>query len=114
MVEDMVLYKTLSNVCDSNMIDVLHSKNADLNPRFLRNEGIHSPGSSHVAEDAMDSAEESAVGESAWLRTFQAANAGSIDVKGLDLGHLAMDTSQLRMEPPTSAPRSSTRGKLPA
>ena len=97
------------------MIDVTHPGNTELNQRVAHIAGqgattrILAPDDS--PEAAVNPAEDE---ESAWLKSIQAAKADLTAVKGLEAGTLVMDMTKLRIEPPTSAPRKSTKGKLPA
>ena len=98
------------------MIDVLHPGNTELSQRFAHTRSQGSTPRTASPDEAPDNSAETEGEdeESAWLKSIQAANAELITIKGLESGSLVMDTSQLRTEPPTSAPRRSTKGKLPA
>lgn len=98
------------------MIDVLHPGNTGLSQRFAHTGSERSTPQPATPDEAPDNPAEAEAEdeESAWLKSIQAANAELITIKGLESGSLVMDTSQLRTEPPTSAPRKSTKGKLPA
>ena len=97
---------------DSNMIDVLHPGNTELSQRFAVTSSQRSTPRTGTPETPADNVEETQDEESAWLQSVQAANASVVAVKGLESGSLVLDISQLRTEPPTSAPRKTTRGKL--
>lgn len=94
------------------MIDVLHPGTTELSQRFAHRgsqRGGQTPAG--ISEDASAAQGDE---ESKWLQGIQAAGADMTAVKGLEASTLVIDPSQLRVGPPTSAPRGSTKGKLPA
>ena len=95
------------------MIDVLHPGNTELSQRFAHIANQQSKLQTAASEDHLQSNEVQEDEEAAWLEDIQAAGTVST-IKGLECDSLVMDMSQLRVEPPTSAPRKSTKGKLPA
>lgn len=97
------------------MIDVSHPSSSDLthhiahtnHDRHIRRE--HSFSAESEATAGLDDAE-----EAAWLQSVQPKDLDSVTgVKGLQLGALVMDISQLRQEPPPpsakKAPKPATR-----
>ena len=86
----------------SNMIDVSHPGNIEFSMRSTR-------------ANATSGEPASTTDEAAWLESIQAASGGDMtSIKGLNSGSLVLDISHLRNEPPTSAPRQPSKGKLPA
>lgn len=97
------------------MIDVLHPGNTELNQRFAHTGGQRSTSRTATPDNVPENADEAAGDEeSAWLQSIQTANTDLTAVKGLESGTLVLDIGQLRSDPPTPAPRKSTKGKLPA
>ena len=100
--KDTILSFVILTKLDSNMIDVSHPGNIEFNIRSTR-------------KNASSEEPASATDEAAWLENIQAASGGDItSIKGLKSGSLVLDTSHLRDEPLTSAPRQASKGKLPA
>ena len=97
------------------MIDVLHPGHAELSQRFTHSGSQQMAFRADTPHDTSESKSEAQGAEESNL--VQDIKAGYVDlnaVKGLEASGLLIDPSQLRVGPPTSAPRGSTRGKLPA
>lgn len=96
------------------MIDVVHPGNTELNQRFAYRgpDGSIRRVTGQGEQSAL--ATEGGDDDTAWLKSMQAADVDLAAIQRPEAGSLILDMSQLRTEPLTSAPRKSTKGKLPA